>query len=72
MIKILEYGQRYVVTCPVCNAKLEYGIDDVGTYLKSNAHVDETGHYILRGWNVKGIECPVCTLVIEDGLYEKA
>lgn len=89
MIKVLEYGQRYVVTCPVCHAKLEYGIDDVRMYTKSETRwtedsvignrsgsytfnrIDETGHPIFREWNVRGIECPVCTLIIEDGLCEK-
>lgn len=90
MIRILSYGQRYVVTCPVCNAKFEYGIDDVQMYTKSEIRwtedsvtgnrsgsftfnrIDETGHPIFRCWNKRGVKCPVCTSIIEDGLYEKA
>lgn len=72
MIKILSYGQRYVVTCPYCHSKLEYGIEDVDWHHMEEVRDDEKGGMALWAWNVRGVGCPVCDSIVEDGLCEKA
>lgn len=66
MVRILEYGYRYVVTCPVCNAKLEYGIEDVNRYNES--FMGSNGE--CKFWTIRGISCPVCGIVITEGLFK--